>query len=422
MIEFISRYVSVLGLPQSYAQALTHVIAVLFVAALSFLSNLVAKRIIVRVMNFIVSRTKNQWDDVLAKWKVFTRLSHLVPVLVIWYLAPQAIPPSSFLESLIERAVGLYVVWVSVSIMWAVTNAVRDVYDRYPISKRIGITSFIQTARILLVILASILSLSIALAKPFGVLIGGIIASAAVFALLLREPIQNFGASLWIVSHQLVRKGERIEIQSCQVDGEVVEISLHTIVVRQNDMTLKAFPTYKLLSEGVKNWRGITSAGGRRIQRSIWIDMGTIKFLSGDALVRLEQIPLLKPYLDTELEASMHRSEKGVAPAQPFVHGFALTNTSLFRIYVDLYLRQHPGIHQVHTILVRQLQPKECGLPIEIYAATNTTDWPEHERIQAEIFDHLLAALPYFELRVYQGISGADVARAALASAEIERK
>lgn len=411
MIETLASYLAKLGVSDVFSEPTAHLFAVGLVAVLSVIANMIAKKVILRVVSYLVAHTRNQWDDALAHRRVFSRLSHIAPALVILYFAPFALPAASPLVIFIQTCAQIYMIVVGASVLFAVLGGTLDIYNNYEVSRRISITSFVQAARIIVVCLTLVLAISATLSTSPGVFLGSLAAFTAVLLLIFREPMLNLVSSIWIFTTQIVHKGDQIEIPAYDIRGEVMEISLHTVLVRQReDMTYKTVPTRVLLSEGVKNWRGVAAAGGRRIQRSIWIDMGTIRFLNEQDLAPLKRIQALTSYLERYQRPPAPGDVFEDSPTTLLVNGSGVTNIGAFRVYAEAYLRQHPCIHQGHTILVRQLQPKECGLPIEIYVATNDTRWPEYERIQADIFDHLLAVLPFFCLRVYQGLSGADIA------------
>ena len=416
MVEFFTHWLTEQQkLSEPVALLLLHSVAAGVVIVLSFLANLVAKRIILRVVTHVIRRTRNEWDNVFLERRVFERLSHLAPALVIYWLAETAFLGLDSLVAFAQRGSQIYMIVVGLLVIDGLLNALHDIYERFEVARRVPIKGFVQVVKIVVICLGAILILSTAIHKSPAVFLGGIGAMTAVVMLVFRDPILGFVAGIQLTANRMVRPGDWIEMPKYGADGDVLEVGLTTVKVQNWDKTITTIPTYALISDSFKNWRGMEESGGRRIKRAIYLDMTSVKFCDEAMLDRFRKFSLLAEYIEgkrSEVEA--WNRERGVDDTE-LVNGRRLTNLGTFRAYLEQYLHNHPKIHQGMTFLVRQLAPTAHGLPMEIYVFSADQAWAHYEAIQADIFDHLLAVLPEFELRVFQAPSGADVT--ALASA-----
>lgn len=309
---------------------------------------------------------------------------------------------------MVERAILAYVVVNFVIVTSRMLSAGVDIYQTYPISHRRPIKGYIQLANLVVYALGGALAICTLLAiSPWGIL-SGLGAMTALLILVFRDTILSLIASVQIAAYDLVRRGDWIEMPQLGVDGDVIDVTLHTFRVQNWDKTIVTVPTHKLIEDSFKNWRGMTESGGRRIKRSILIDQTSIKFLDKAALDRLSQINRLEPYL-TGKQKELAGDNADLGKNTDLLNRRALTNIGTFRAYIEAYLRDNSKIHQGMTFLVRHLPISPNGLPLEIYVFTNDTEWGRYESIQADIFDHLLAALSTFELRVFQNPTGFDM-------------
>jgi miniconductance mechanosensitive channel len=356
-----------------------------------------------------VRRTKTTWDDILVEQKLFTRIAHLAPATVIYSAAP--VFPSYWTPFIAKLAL-VYVVVIAIRTCIALLSAVDGIYGRLEISRANPIKGFVQTAKLLIYILGGIFLLSVLLDKdPWG-LIGGIGAVTAVLLLVFKDSILGLVASIQIIVNDLVHIGDWIEMPSRNIDGDIVDITLTTIKIRNFDATMSTIPTYALITDSFKNWRAMTESGGRRIKRSISIDMNSIRFCDEEMLKRFERFDSLKAYIQEKRgEISQYNQERNVDTAE-IVNGRRMTNIGTFRAYLKEYLSRHERIDGHKTFLVRHLSPSEKGLPVEIYIFTDDTRWVNYEEIQADIFDHILAVIPEFGLRAFQSPAGADLLEA----------
>ncbi|MBT8763553.1 mechanosensitive ion channel family protein [Desulfohalobiaceae bacterium Ax17] len=370
-----------------------------FVFIVSWLSYVVSQKYLLGLINKILTKTKTKWDDVLIKNKVFNQLILLIPAMVFYY-GLKALPT---LFSYGQKIVSIYVTFIIILVVNKLLDSFVDIYNTYPISARRPIKGYLQLVKIFVYIIGGIFLISIILDKsPWG-LISGIGALTAVLMLIFKDTVLSFVASIQIASYDLLRKGDWIEMPAFGADGDVIDIALHTVKVQNFDKTIVAIPTFKFLDHSFKNWRGMEEAGARRIKRSILIDQSSIKFLDDELMERLSKIDILKSYLEQKrIEIEEHNKNVGASP-ESVLNGRRLTNLGTLRAYILAYLKSHPNIRQDLTLIVRHLQPTaDKGLPLEIYCFVNDTNWANYEAIQADIFDHILAALPEFHLRAYQ--------------------
>lgn len=394
-------------------------VTVVVVVVVAFLANLVTKKVIVRALHAVVSRSGAKWDDVVVEHKVFEKLSHLAPALVLYLAAPTLLEGGESAEyiGLLRRLCNVWMIVAGARATMAGLDAAVTLGRSHPGWRNRPLRSYAQVAVILLWLAVGIVSVATLMEKsPWG-LLTGLGAMTAVLLLVFRDSILGFVASVQLAGNDLLRAGDWVEIPKYGADGDVLEIGLHSVKVQNWDKTISSVPTASLLQDGFKNWRGMTDSGGRRIKRSLALDMSSVRFLSTEDLERLGRVELLRDYLvekGQELEA--WSSEHQVDPASP-INGRRLTNLGTFRAYIDCYLRSLGDIRQDMTFLVRHLAPGPEGIPIELYVFSGEQRWAEYEGIIADIFDHLLAALPEFGLRPYQRPTGADLGRLGAPSA-----
>jgi miniconductance mechanosensitive channel len=285
----------------------------------------------------------------------------------------------------------------------------NDIYERLTKNKKRPIKGYLQVVGIIVYIFGGVIIIGTLTGQSVFQLMAGIGAMTAILLLIFKDTIMSFVASIQITSYDLVKVGDWIEVPAYGVDGDVMDMSLHTIKIRNFDKTFSTLPTHKLIEVSFKNWRGMVETGGRRIKRSIYIDTSSIKFCDEAMLNRFKKFELLKDYIDEKLdEIKKDNEERGVDTSE-LINGRRLTNVGTFRAYLKLYLKKRKDIHKELTFLIRQLSPGPHGLPIEIYVFTTTTAWVDYEDIQADIFDHIFAVIPEFELNAFQSPTGADV-------------
>ena len=387
----------------------THGAAAPFVRAvavliLAWVSNVVTRQVLVHWIGGLIRTTRTRVDDVLLQSDVLRRMALLAPVIVLYYGA-DALPGD---QALVRQAVSATLMLVLLLITGAMINAFQELSNDFASASEVPIKSYAQIVKLVVYILGGLMTVAVLTGRSPWVLLSGVGALMAVIILVFRDTILNIVASVTITANRLVRVGDWIEAPAFGADGDVIDIALHTVKVQNWDKTITTIPTYKLVETSFKNWRGMSESGGRRIKRAIYIDMSTIRLCDQKMLERFERFELLSDDLRARrAEVERYNEEKGVN-TEELINGRRLTNVGTFRVYVAAYLRKHPKIHQDLTFLIRQLAPTPKGLPIEIYVFTNDIEWANYEGIQADIFDHLLAVVPMFELRVFQEPTGAD--------------
>jgi len=381
--------------------------ALIAVILLSFVAFFIARFLIARSLIYIANRTETKYDDIIVRHLRPFRVAWLAPVVLI-YIFADLIPAY---QSVIEPLSLLLILWISIITINAILSAVNDIYESSPNFNGVSIQGYLDIGKILIILVGIIFSTSLLTGKSPLVLLTGVGAIMAVLLLIFRDTILSIVASVQISTYDLVKEGDWIEVPSYGADGDVLNMSLHSIKVQNWDKTITVIPTYKMIEVGYKNWRGMQESGGRRIKRSIVIDLGSIHFCDQEMLAAFRKIDLIRQYLETRLKGIDQYQLENAARIDSPLDGPQITNVEIFRAYIDAYLKGRDDIHQEKmTFLIRSLAPGRSGLPIEVYAFTRTTDWVKYEQIQAEIFDHLLAAAPNFGLRVFQEPTGMDFA------------
>ncbi|MFW8592471.1 mechanosensitive ion channel family protein [Glaciecola sp. 2405UD65-10] len=353
----------------------------------------------------LVGATKVSWDDDLVDHGVFRRIAHVVPGLCLYAGKYALISPEWPIFNLISIIGSLYLIFAFYMVLQAALTSGEAIYTKSVLSQKAPITGFIQVARLILTLALIFLIISLLLDKSPIYLLSGLTAVAAVLLLIFRDTILGFVSGIQIAANRMFNTGDWIEIPKYGVDGDIIEIGLTVVKVQNWDKTISTIPTYALTADAVKNWRGMTTSGGRRIKRSIYIDMRTIGFASPEMLEKWGKLKLLTHYL-ADKKMQLDEDELQCKSASlDIINSRKLTNIGTFRAYVNAYLKQHSEVNKEMTCMVRQLQASETGLPIEIYCFSKNKNWVEYEHIQSEIFDHLFAILPVFSLSPYQRVS-----------------
>ena len=353
-----------------------------------------------------IMRTRSQWDDLFVKRGAFKLIALFAPAVVL-YIGVAHYP--EFLD-LGRRIILAFIFAVLMLLLVRLLSVSLDIYQLYPISKERPIKGYIQLAKLVIYLLGAIVVISTLLDRsPWGML-GGLGAVTAILLLVFRETILSFIAGIQLVSNDLVRKGDWIELPQYGADGDVVDMALHTVKVRNWDNTYVTIPTYKIIESSFKNWRGMSESGGRRIKRSLLIDQTSVRFCDEEMLARFANFKRLAPYIETK-KKELAEANAGLDTEKTLqlpLNRRSLTNLGTFRAYCQAYIEESEYFRNDMTMMVRQLAPSPEGLPFEIYVFSNDINWVNYEGIQADLFDHLLAVLPFFELRVFQNPTGTD--------------
>jgi len=409
----LKNWLASLGLVENNAVLATSIIAFLSVLLLACVIYLIVSRIVIQYLKKLANRTRTTWDNILFDKKVFKRLSHLIPAIIIHYGATFAMGGFPDVVKVIQSATYLYMVIATILVIDALINGFHQIYNTLPASKDRSIKGLVQVIKIFIYVLGFGIVISIILQKNLTTFFAGMGAMAAVVMLVFKDSILGFVAGVQLSANNMVRLGDWIEMPSRNADGNVIDISLNTVKVKNWDQTISTIPPYALITESFTNWRGMEESGGRRIKRSVSIDMKSIHFLTREEIEKLKRIQIIRGYIEQrEIEIEQYNKDHGVDESMP-VNGRRLTNIGTFRKYLEEYLKRQPEIHKDMTFMVRHLQPTDKGLPIEIYVFCKDQRWTFYESIQADIFDHIMAVIPQFELRVYQSPTGDDISRLA---------
>ncbi|HBB91915.1 MAG TPA: mechanosensitive ion channel protein MscS [Bacteroidales bacterium] len=370
----------------------------------------------------MVKRTTSTFDDILLEKGVFKRLAHLVPAVVVFYMIPNVFGGiyAEVQDELVSKIVNgwiqffkdmvsVYMIVIGVMTLVSALNAVNIVFNQMDIADRIPIKGYVQVVQFILILIAVVWVLSILFNFHLKGFFTGLGAFVAVLVLVFKDSLLGLVASIQLSVNRLVRIGDWVTIPSRGADGTVLEITVNTVKIENFDKTITTLPTYSLISEHVQNWRGMEESNGRRIKRFVNIDISSVHFCTEEQLDHLEKIKLLKDYIQTSRsQITLDQAKFGADPTLPGF-GSNLTNLGIFRKYLELYLRSHPKIQQDMTFMVRQLQPTERGVPLEVYVFCTDKAWESYESIQSDLFDHILAIMPEFDLRVFQGPTGQDL-------------
>ena len=392
-------------LPQQWMRTLFSVLLLLLGM---WIIQFVTRAFLRYVVQRVVKHSTSDWDDLLFEHRVPHRAAQILPLIAAQLALPLLSGVSERAEELITRLLVALVALAAARAVVAVLHAINALYDRRSDAHARPIKSYIQLGTVALYLLVGIFAIATIAGRSPWALLTGLGAAMAIILLIFRDTLLSLVASIQITNNDLIHVGDWIEMPQFGADGDVVDIALHTVKIQNWDKTFSVVPTHKFLDNSFKNWRGMTESGGRRIKRSIAINFSTIRFLTDEDLDRFAKFRVLTDYI-AEKRALLAEAK---SDADLPVNSRRLTNIGTLRAYIDQYLAQHAGINQQMTRMVRQLSPTPEGVPIEIYCFTSDIRWVAYEGIQADIFDHILAMVPEFDLQVYQRPSGADIAGA----------
>ena len=383
----------------------TPAFSILFICLFSYFAS---KFVLTKIISKIILKSKNRFDDVLYKNKVLYRISYLIPVIILY----NSISYLSDTFKIIPYALALSFFNIIFLILFAIIinsilTSFAELYGRK--YKRIPIKSYIQLIKIGIYMISALILISILINKSPLILLSGLGALSAILLFIFRDTILSIVANLQISSNDLVQLNDWIEAPTFGADGAVIEIALHTLKVQNWDKTIIVIPTHKLIDSSFKNWRGMTESGGRRIMRSIFIDLSSVKFCDEPLLKKLRKINILKNYIVEKEKEINNFNISNKLKNSDIVNSRRLTNIGVFRIYLGEYLKNHPKINENMTFMVRQLAPTDHGLPLQIYVFTTDNEWIKYEKIQSDVFDHVLAVISEFDLKLFQKPTGYDI-------------
>ena len=375
----------------------------IWIVSISFISYLVTRYVILRVISSLFKKTSTELDDILIDKGLFNRLSYVVPLLIVYNLT------DLFPEYIIVSR--LVLAFIAVSILASLNSfisSINEIYSKSKYSNKLNIKSYIQILKLIINLFGAIIVVAVLSGRSPLYLLSGIGALTAVLMLVFKDTILSFVSSIQISSNDLFKVGDWVEAPQFGADGDVIDIALHTVKIQNWDKTISVIPTHKLIDSSFKNWRGMSESGGRRVKRSINIDVNSIRFCTDSMVDRYKKFDLIREYIENKIsDIEGHNTDRNVTD-EALVNGRALTNIGTFRAYISAYLKNHPKIHKDMTFLIRQLAPTDSGVPIQIYVFINDTNWVSYESIQSDIFDHFLAVAQEFDLKVFQNPTGND--------------
>lgn len=408
MLALISSWLTEQGIGSeniALASILTGCVLIFIVCAVAYY---LTRHQLLSAIHKLVSHSKNTWDDLIFEHLVFNRIALLIPIILFWFLTPKLLPPESVTLYFLLVIAKIAISYQVARTIGALLNVVKSLYQQTAKEKYLPLNATIQIIKLVVYLVATILAISFILDKSPIYLLSGLGALTAVLLLVFQDTIKGLVASIQISANKMLAPGDWIEIPQYGADGDVLEIGLNTVKVQNFDRTVTTVPTYALISGSFKNWRDMFASGGRRIKRTIIVDISSIAFYTSEDIAKLETIHLLKPYLaQKKEELAQYRQRLSLAETDT-VNQRQLTNIGTFRAYIEQYLKQHEKVHHQMTCMVRQLPATATGLPLELYFFSNDQNWINYENIQADIFDHLYAMATIFNIRIFQHPSGND--------------
>ena len=411
--HWLTGWLVELGLSETIVPFVALCVDVSILLAFAILADVVTKRIILRTIERIVKRSSTTLDDVFFEKKVFDALAHIAPALIIRIGAPIVFDDFPAILPTLFKIIQLYILAIIVWVMNSFFDALLELSQRSKYFRDKPILSYVQLGKLITFLVAGVMLFSVLFSKSPVVVLSAFGAVAAVLIFVFKDTILGLVASIQISVNDMLRVGDWVSMEKYGADGDVIKITLNTIVVQNWDKTISTVPAYAFVSDSFKNWRGMSEAGGRRIKRALNVNIRSVKFCDQEMLCRFKKFELLADYLnDRAAEVEQYNQDRKVDKTYP-LNGRHLTNIGVFRAYAVRYLANHPHIRQDMTHMVRQLNPTEAGIPMEIYCFTNTVEWLAYENIQGDIFDHLMAAASLFDLEIFQNPAGSDFQRLA---------
>jgi miniconductance mechanosensitive channel len=401
------------GVSPQTADWMDQFIAFALVLVIAFAADMICRKILLKAIARLVQKTKATWDDIMFDRNVMVHLSRMVAPVVIYLFIPIAFAQTdSVTLSFIRRLCYIYIISSFLLFVNSFLKAAYTVYSEKESMRDRPLKGLLQTLQVSLWSIGLIVVVAELLGKSPLSLLAGLGASAAVLMLVFKDSIMGFVSGVQLSANDMLKVGDWIAMPKYGADGTVIEVTLNTVKVRNWDNTITTIPPYLLVSDSFQNWRGMRESGGRRVKRSINIDMTSVRFCTPQMLEKYRKIDLLKDYIDqTEAEVRAYNEQNGIDNAV-LVNGRRQTNLGVFRAYLTAYLKSLPVVNKDLNCMVRHLQPTDHGLPVELYFFSTIKDWIPYEGVQADVFDHVLAIIPEFDLRVFQSPSGADLRRA----------
>ncbi len=403
----IQKYIEILNgigksmhLNTTASLAIAEGLAVASLLIVGFLIYFLARFIINKTINVLIKRTPSKYDDLLIKNKVFVRICLLIPAILVKYYIHVAMPDFPDAAAIIVKIAKIYEITVYASILLALVNTMHELYNSFEFSKLKPIEGLVQVIKGIIIAVSVLLITTFLLGKSLSSIIIGLGTISAVLMLIFQDSIKGFVGSIQLSINDMLRIGDWIVMGPA--DGNVTEINLTTVKVQNWDNTITTIPTYQMVSSPFTNWRGMSESGGRRIARTINIDVNTVRYCTPEMLEKYKHYALVKDYIEKKQEDIEEYNKANSIDTSEIMNGRQQTNLGIFRAYIKAYLNNNPKLNHNLTMMVRQMQPTEFGVPLQIYAFSNDKQWINYEEIQSDIFDHVISAAPMFDLRIYQ--------------------
>lgn len=409
--EWANNLLQLIGLSSETADRFDNLLVLFLILIVAYVIDFVCRNIILKIFTKIANKTKTIWDDLIIERKLIHKMINIVPSIFIYMMLAYAFPEQnqSELLDLLKRLCEVYIIAISLRFVYASLGLVHEVYSQKEALRNKPLKGFIQIMQITVIVIGIIAIVGILINQPIKGLLTGLGASAAILTLVFKDTILGFVAGIQLSANDMLRPGDWITMDKYKADGVVIEMTLYAVKVRNWDNTVTTVPPYALISDSFQNWRNMFESGGRRTKRSINIDINSVRFCTPEMLEKFRKISLITDYIDGKEEELSTFNELHNIDSSILVNGRRQTNLGVFRNYLLRYLKSYPGINHDLMCMVRHLQPTDKGIPIELYFFSADRTWVVYESLQADIFDHVLAVIPEFDLRVFQDISGNDL-------------
>ena len=394
-------------------------ILLLLAFVLSAIVWMISRLILTQIIHSLAYRSKTKWDDYLVKNRFFSALAHLVPLLFMEPMIQTVFYDFTNVSEFFIRLIDLAIIFVALISIMRFLNTGRDVLIEKPALADKPIESYFQLGKIVATCVLIILMISVAFRIQPLVIVTSMGALTAIIILVFKDTILGFVGSIQLAANDMIRIGDWVTMEKYGADGDVVEINLATVKIQNFDKTITTIPTYSFISDSFKNWRGMLDSDGRRVMRAIHIKIQSVQFCTPEMLDQLGEIALIRDYVESKEKEITEYNAKNDVNKSVLLNGRNQTNLGIFRYYVEQYLINNQEINKEMTMLVRQLAPTEKGVPIQIYAFTNTQEWAHYEAVMADIFDHLLAAVSYFKLEVFESPAGSDMRKLSIGNKSV---
>lgn len=400
--QILFDFFTSLGVSHSNASYLNMIAMLIGLLIVLFIIDFIVRKILLRIFSKLAERSKSNFDDLMVNNKVFRNVAHIIPLLVAIEYVPMVFLDFPYWENIIEKSLIVFGIILTLWVVRSFLNTLKDYFKTLPRLKDKPIDSYIQVFMIFAWVVGLFSAFAIITGIPFLKFITGLGAASAIIILVFKDTILGFVASIQVSINDMVRIGDWITFDNYGADGDVIEINLSTVKVQNFDKTITTIPTYALISDSFKNWRGMTASGGRRIKRSLSIKLSSVKYLTVNEVDKLKNIQIISSYLNKrQQDIDAFNTTNNIDKSQ-LLNGRNLTNLGVFRKYLETYIENHSAINKDMTIMVRQLAPSSQGIPIEVYAFSSDKRWQNYEYIMADVFDHVIAAVPYFDLEIYE--------------------